>query len=129
MTIATKLFQRLIEGDISPDFIYFDPLVLSVAVEPGAAFLALETIESLRSKFPKSHTVCGVSDVSMGLPLRRLINRTFLTMAIAAGLDTLLIDVRDQALMSSVYASKVLSNQDPHCLQYLRAYREKRILV
>jgi hypothetical protein len=50
-------------------------------------------------------------------------------MAIAAGLDTLLIDVRDQGLMSSLYASKALANQDPYCLEYLKVYREKKILV
>lgn len=50
-------------------------------------------------------------------------------MAMAAGLDTLLVDVRDQALMSSVYAAKTLLNQDSYCLEYLNAYREKKILV
>jgi small basic protein len=64
----------------------------------------------------------------MGLPGRKLINRTFLTMAIAAGLDTLLIDVRDQALLSSIYTSKILINQDPYCQEYLQAYRGKKIL-
>jgi hypothetical protein len=47
--------------------------------------------------------------VSAGLPGRRLIIRTFLSMATCAGLDTLLVDVRDQALLSSIYASKSLS--------------------
>jgi 5-methyltetrahydrofolate--homocysteine methyltransferase len=65
----------------------------------------------------------------MGLPGRRLVNRTFLTMAIYAGLDTLLIDIRDQVLLSSIHAGKVLINQDPYCLEYLKAYREKKILI
>jgi 5-methyltetrahydrofolate--homocysteine methyltransferase len=65
----------------------------------------------------------------MGLPVRRLINQTFLIMAIHAGLDTLLIDVRDPSLLSSVYASKVLINQDPYCLEYLQAYRHQKIFV
>jgi len=65
----------------------------------------------------------------MGLLGRKLINRTFLTMAMYAGLDTLLVDVRDKALMSSIYASKILTNQDPYCLEYLKAFREKKILV
>jgi len=37
--------------------------------------------------------------------------------------------VRDQALMSSVYAGRTLINQDPYCLEYLKAYREKKILI
>jgi 5-methyltetrahydrofolate corrinoid/iron sulfur protein methyltransferase len=127
--IATNLFHSLIQADVSPDDIYFDPLVLSVAVEPEAALVTLETIKTIRSNCPNSHIICGVSNVSMGLPMRKLVNRTFLTMAIYAGLDTLLIDVRDQTLLSSIYACKILTHQDPYCLQYLKAYREKKIVV
>ncbi|MEW6377312.1 MAG: dihydropteroate synthase [Thermodesulfobacteriota bacterium] len=127
LKIADRLFKRLTEANIPPDHIYFDILVLSVAVEPEAALVTLETIKTIRSNFPNSHIICGVSNVSMGLPGRRLINRTFLTMAIYAGLDTLLIDVRDQALLSSIYASKIIINQDPYCLEYLHAFREKKI--
>jgi 5-methyltetrahydrofolate--homocysteine methyltransferase len=129
VNIANRLFHNLIELDIPPHYIYFDILVLSVAVEPESALVTLETIKIIRSNFSKSHTICGVSNVSMGLPGRRLINRTFLSLAIYAGLDTLLIDVRDQALLSSVYANKILINQDPYCLEYLKAYREKKILL
>lgn len=127
--IAHRLSQKLMETNIPPDYIYFDVLVLSVAVEPEAALITLETIKTIRANFPDSHIICGVSNVSMGLPGRRLINRTFLTMAIAAGLDILLVDVRDQPLISSIYASNVLISQDPYCLEYLKAYREKKILV
>lgn len=127
--IGRRLFTKLTEAGLSPDHIYFDILVLSVGVEPESALVTLETIEAIRSNFPESHVICGVSNVSMNLPGRRLINRTFLAMAIYAGLDTLLVDVRDRALMSSIYASKILTNQDPYCLEYLKAYREKKILV
>jgi cobalamin-dependent methionine synthase I len=129
MAVAKRLFQRLTEVRIPSDYIYFDPLVLSVAVETDAALLTLETIRSLRSYFSSSHIICGASNVSMGLPGRRLVNRIFLAMAIYAGLDTLLIDVRDQALLSSIYASKVLVNQDPYCLEYLKTYRERKIIL
>jgi 5-methyltetrahydrofolate--homocysteine methyltransferase len=127
--IAARLFQRLTKADIPPDDIYFDPLVLSVGVESDAALVTLETIRRIRTKFPHSHTICGTSNVSMGLPGRRLINRLFLTMAIYAGLDTLLVDVRDRDLLSSIYVSKVLTYQDAYCLEYLKAYREKKVSV
>lgn len=127
--IAKRLYQNLIQAKIPPGHVYFDVLVLSVAVEPDAALITLETIKTIRANFPDSHIICGTSNVSMGLPGRRLINRTFSAMAIASGLDTLLIDVRDKALVSSIYACKVLTNQDAYCLEYLQAYREKKILV
>lgn len=129
MMIASRLFDRLTQAEIPPEHIYFDPLMLAVSVEPEAALVTLATIEALRSRFPISHVICGASNVSMGLPARRLINRIFIAMALFAGLDTLFVDVRDQALLSSIYAGKILLNQDPYCMEYLKAYREKKVLV
>jgi 5-methyltetrahydrofolate--homocysteine methyltransferase len=65
----------------------------------------------------------------MGLPGRKLINRTFIAMSIFAGLDTLFIDVRDQALLSTIYASRPLVNQDDYCMQYLKGFRAKKIII
>ena len=129
IAIAARLFDLLIRAGIPEDYIYFDPLVLAVSVESDAALVTLQTILALRSRFPKSHVICGASNVSMGLPGRKLINRTFLAMAIFAGLDTLFIDVRDQALLSTIYASRPLVNEDAYCMQYLKAFRAKKILV
>jgi 5-methyltetrahydrofolate--homocysteine methyltransferase len=129
VVIATQLFNDLTQGGIPPHHIYLDPLVLPVGVEPEAATITLETMRAFRTLFSNSHIICGASNVSMGLPGRKLINRTFLTMAILAGLDTLLIDVRDQALMSSIYTSEILTNRDPYCTRYLKAYRAKKILI
>lgn len=129
VAIALRLYDRLIKAGISEDYIYFDPLVLAVSVESGAGLVTMETIRALRSKFPKSHVICGASNVSTGLPGRKLINRTFIAMAIFAGLDTLFIDVRDQALLSTIYASRPLVNQDSYCIQYLKAYRAKKVLL
>jgi len=129
IAIASRLFERLIQAGLPEDYIYFDPLVLAVSVESDAALVTLQTIQALRTRFPRSHVICGASNVSMGLPGRKLINRTFLAMAIFAGLDTLFIDVRDQALLSTIYASRPLVNQDAYCVQYLKAFRAKKILV
>jgi len=129
IAIASRLFDRLIQAGIPEDFIYFDPLVLAVSVESDAGLVTLETIRALRSKFPRSHVICGASNVSMGLPGRKLINRTFIAMALFAGLDTLFIDVRDPALLSTIYAGSPLINQDPYCMQYLKAFRAKKVLI
>jgi cobalamin-dependent methionine synthase I len=127
--IASRLFDRLMKAGIPEDYVYFDPLVLTVSVDSDAALVTLETIHALRKQFPQSHVICGASNVSMGLPGRKLINRTFIAMAMYAGLDTLLIDVRDQAMLSTVYASGPLLNKDYYCMEYLKAYRGKKILV
>jgi 5-methyltetrahydrofolate--homocysteine methyltransferase len=81
MAIAQVLFDRLTKMSIPADYIYFDPLVLYVAVEPEAGIVALEMIRRLRSNYPECHVICGLSNV-MGLPGRKLINRTFLHMTV-----------------------------------------------
>jgi 5-methyltetrahydrofolate--homocysteine methyltransferase len=129
LDIAKRLFRKLTEAGLPPNHIYFDILVLSVAVEPDAGLVTLETIKAMRAHFPESHIICGISNISMGLPGRRLINRIFLAMAISAGVDTLLVNVRDRLLMSSIFAANALLNQDPYCLEYLKAYRENKIVI
>jgi cobalamin-dependent methionine synthase I len=123
------LFLTLTKAGVSPSDIFFDVLLLSVAVQADAILIGLDTTRHLKGLFPECHFVGAMSNVSMSLPGRRLLNRTFLTMAISHGFDALLVDVRDRSLMSSVYAGKLLMNQDPYCLDYIKHYREKRLIV
>ena len=96
--VASRLYKELTAANVSPPDIYFDPLVLSVGINPEASMVTFQTLEWIRRHFPESHTICGVSNVGMGLPGRKLINRSFLVLAVAAGLDTILADVRDKPL-------------------------------
>ncbi len=76
--IAKRLYQNLVQANIPPDYIFFDILVLSVAVEPDAALVALETIKTIRSNFPQSHITCGVSNVQHGAPCKEIDQPDFL---------------------------------------------------
>ncbi len=125
--VASRLYKKLTAANVSPADIYFDPLVLSVGTNPGASTITFQTLEWIKRHFPESHTICGVSNVGMGLPGRKLINRSFLVLAVAAGLDTILADVRDRALTSSLYAAKLLTDQDPYALSYINAFREQKL--
>ena len=55
--------------------------------------------------------------------MRSLINRTFLVLALNAGLDTALIDPNDRELQAAMRAADLLLGSDKHCLNYTRAYR------
>ncbi len=126
--VAHQLFPRLQGAGISARDIYFDPLVLSLGLNWEGAMLTLKTIETLRRDFPESHIICGLSNIGVELPSRKLINRSFLAMAAYAGLDTFLIDVRDKALMATLTASQALTGKDPDCRGYLKAYRAKKLV-
>jgi len=108
---------------IPPERVLVDALVFTLSTEVKNGLYVLETIRELKKHFPQFKTLVGLSNVSFGLPDRRLLNRTFLAMLLPAGLDAALIDPLDDELMATLRASMTLSGQDPSCLEYLQAFR------
>ena len=122
--IACKIIDMISEYNIPMDDIYFDPLVQPIGSNPDQGLAVLEGIKLIRSSFPDAHIICGLSNISFGLPDRKLLNRIFLPMAALAGLDAAIMDPTDKPLMSSLMASCALLAQDEFCLSYIRAWRE-----
>ena len=77
--------------------------------------------------FPGVHTICGLSNVSFGLPLRKFLNRTFVGMAIAKGLDTVILNPLDKRMMANIVAADALAGNDRFCMEFIRAYREGKL--
>ena len=75
--------------------------MLPVSVGPRNGIVTLETIKEIKNRFPKSKTVVGLSNISFGLPDRRLLNYSFLMMAFQAGLDAAIMDPLDGKLMNA----------------------------
>lgn len=108
--------------------VFFDPLVLPISVDPSQGLVTLQTIEQIKSRYPDTKTVMGLSNISYGLPERKLINRSFLLMAASAGLDAVILDPLDAKIMSFVKVADMLMGKDPSCRRYLRAHRKGAIV-
>ncbi len=76
---------------------------------------------------PGVHTTGGLTNVSFGLPARKLINRTFLVTAMAHGLDSAINDPTDRGLMANLVAAEALLNRDKFCMGYIKAFREGKL--
>ncbi|MDR9756898.1 MAG: hypothetical protein RJR35_09240 [Thermoanaerobacterales bacterium] len=76
--------------------------------------------------FPGVHTICGLSNISYGLPLRKHINQNFAEMAITRGLESLIINPLDKQMMANMITAETLAGRDNYCMNYLKAYRDKR---
>ena len=124
---ATKLVHDLEAIGVKRERIHLDPLVQAVSVDSKAALIFLDAIERINRELPGVKTVCGLSNVSFSLPKRPLINRTFLTLAMKAGLQGALIDPLDKKLMATLRATVVLIGQDPFCRNYLKAFRAGKL--
>ncbi len=88
----------------------------------------LETMRLIREEFPELRFCAGLSNISFGLPARRIINRTFLVLALAEGLDAAIIDPTDSHLYAAILATELLLNRDNHCRNYTRSFRLGRIV-
>ncbi len=123
LDIAGKLINGLVGVGVDIDNIYVDPLVqpVSTNIEFGVEFL--NAIEAIRTEFKGVHTMCGLSNISFGLPNRKFLNQTFAVMAIAKGLDGLIVNPLDKKMMANMIAAESLAGRDNYCMNYLKAHR------
>jgi 5-methyltetrahydrofolate--homocysteine methyltransferase len=121
------LVENLTKIGFAPDDIFIDPLVRPVSTGTHFALVVYETVRRIRAAFPGVHTVCGLSNVSYGLPARKLINQTFLVHAMQAGLDAAIVDPLDKRLMSLIYASELLLGRDEYAANFLSAFRGEKL--
>lgn len=83
----------------------------------------LNAIEQIIERFPGIHTACGLSNISYGLPERKILNQTFMTMAICKGLDGAIVNPLDRKMMANIVAAETLAGRDDFCMNYLQKYR------
>jgi len=104
--------------------IYVDPLIQPISVDTKNGLAAAETIRMVKESYPGVHAICGLSNISFGLPERKLLNQAYLVVCATYGLDAVILDPEDKRIMALVYASEALLNRDPYCGEYLKAYRK-----
>jgi len=123
MAIADKLVNGLLQKNVAVENIYVDPLVQPVSTNKIFGVEFLSAIERIMQTFEGIHTVCGLSNISFGLPNRALLNQTFMSMAIAKGLDGAIINPLDKKMMANIIAATALAGKDEFCMEYLNAHR------
>ncbi len=128
LAACEQIMAHLTQLGLEAEQIFFDPLVLPIATDTRQGMVTLKTLEQIKSRYPAAKTVLGLSNISYGLPHRRLINRAFLLMAAYAGLDAVILNPLDAKMMSFIKVADMLTGKDPWCREYIRAHR-RDILV
>jgi 5-methyltetrahydrofolate corrinoid/iron sulfur protein methyltransferase len=125
--IGRDLIAHTRDAGIDDERLFIDPLAVSVSTRQDGALLALETMKRLREEFPAVKFGLGLSNVSFGLPARKVVNRVFLGLALAAGLDMAILDPLDTGLYSELLAAQLLLGRDRFCRTYTKAFKAGRI--
>ena len=127
IAVASELIERLTKAGIALDKIYVDPLAQPVSVDVKMGSAVLQAIAEIMKRFPGVNTICGLSNISFGLPARRLVNRSFLTLALAHGLTAAILDPTDTHLIASLLATQMLLGKDEYCSNFIEAYQSGSI--
>lgn len=123
--IADKLINGLVQNNVKPENIYVDPLVQPVSTNTEFGIEFLNAVEAIKKEF-NVNTICGLSNISYGLPNRKYINQVFAVMAITKGLDALIINPLDKRMMANLIIAETLIGRDEYCTNYLTAYRANK---
>lgn len=132
---ASRMVDSALEKGIPKHQIYIDPLVFPIAVDSQYGLHCLDAIRALRDKYgPEVHISGGLSNVSFGIPVRKLVNEAFIHLAVEAGADSGIVDpvannfqelfLADRTTRPYQLAVDMLLGRDRNCKNYLRAYRK-----
>lgn len=125
--IAAELID-VCQQYISIDDLFIDAVILPVNVAQEHCPEVLETIRQVKMlSSPPPKTVLGLSNVSQKCLNRSLVNRTYLALAISAGLDAAILDCTDSSLMDTLITAELLMNKFLYCDDYLAAYRKRKL--
>lgn len=124
VAIAEKLIENLSKLGVALQDIYIDPMVRPIGTGCHYGVVAIETIRKVKTEYPDVHITCGLSNISFGIPARKLMNQTFLVAAMTAGMDGAILDPLDKKLMSFLHAAEALLGKDEFCMNYMMKFRE-----
>ncbi len=124
--IAQKIVAAATAAGIPKEDIYIDCLTLTASAQQEGAVQTLEALRRCKQELGV-RTILGVSNISFGLPCRGYLNTTFLTMAMAAGLDLAIMNPNTPEMMAAVRAYRVLTAQDPQSRDYVAVYADVQI--
>lgn len=127
MEIVRRLVGMCRDKGLADSQLFIDPLVMTISTNIQAGLCTLDTIKAVRAEFPEVHLTCGHSNISFGMPLRSVINQSFMALTIYAGLDSAISDPENRDLKAATLATEALLGMDRHCLKFNRAFRSKQI--
>jgi cobalamin-dependent methionine synthase I len=122
--VVDKIIAETRARGVPDSNLYIDPLAMTISTNTLSAMIAFETMRRVKDAYPEAHLTIGLSNISFGLPARSFINRTFLSLAIQAGLDSAILDPLDREIQAAILTTELVLGRDAHCLNYIRASRK-----
>ncbi len=126
LELGAKIFGAAIEAGLATDQIFLDPIAMPLKFMQEQAKNVLNAIQQMTMlSDPPPHISVGLSNISSKAGERKLINRTFMIMAMAVGLDAAILNVCDEDMRNAVATAELVMGQEIYSDAYLKAYRQR----
>ncbi len=125
--IAKTLVEKAESFGIPPERLHIDPLVIALSADNDALLKFIEATQGIKAYYPAINVTSGLSNISFGMPLRKVINQNFLTLARYAGMNSAILDPLNRDLLAALLATEALLGLDKHCRNFANAYRKNKI--
>jgi 5-methyltetrahydrofolate--homocysteine methyltransferase len=126
---AKELVAELENIGFVKDDIFIDPLIQPMSVDITNGMMAMDAVRTINEELAGVHTTGGLSNISYGLPQRRIVNRCFLAMMIGHGFDSAIMDPLDKDIMALMKTADMLGGHDQFCMNYIRGVRAGSIVA
>jgi 5-methyltetrahydrofolate--homocysteine methyltransferase len=126
--VAKRLIDTCVDAGLPPGNLYVDPVVTTQSSDQCTGPLILQAIAAIKEFAPEVHITGGLSNISYGLPNRKLLNRVFVALCMGYGLDSGILDPTDEHLMATIIAAEALLNRDEWCMNYITAGRAGKLM-
>ena len=120
--IARRIIERAAYYGIPREDVVIDPIAMTVAADPQAGLITLETMRLIKEQLGNNMT-CGASNVSFGLPDRPVLNAAFFPVAMHAGLTCAITNPLVQEVRKAVLASDLLLGHDEYAMRWISTFR------
>lgn len=127
VVISRKILEKAATFGIAPDKIHIDPLVMALSTDNNSLLNFVESMKQVKAEYPTVKFTSGLSNISFGMPKRKIINQNFMTLAIYEGMDSAIMDPLNKEIMGAIFATEALLGRDKHTRKYNAAARKDRI--
>lgn len=121
--VAVRLIGNLTSAGVMPGDIYLDPMTFPIGSGDDVGTSMLRILERLKRENLGVRTIAGLSNVSHGMPARKLLNGAMTVLCLGRGLDAAILDPLDRTLMALIAASEALLGRDEYCVRYIALAR------
>ena len=122
--IAKRIIDKADKYGVALNQVHIDPCVMALATMPSAMEDFIYCIEHIHAFAPEVKVTGAISNISFEMPARKYINMNCLAYALAAGLDSGIMDPCNEDMIATIYACDALNEKDKSGRKFNRAFRK-----